>query len=155
MPGFTTVSVVPQSPDVVFAAITDTSCWPLFTGYGPMPGIVHAATADGGPIRLGSVVEVTNTDGSRHQEVVTALEAPRLYSIEMRLPVAARRVLSTVRERVDVEPFAGGSRITRRFEVEPRSWLTWPVALLITYLLLRPAVARHNLTAASWTPPSG
>ena len=154
MPAFTTVSVVPQPPEVVFAVITDTSFWPLFTGYGPMPGIVHAEAADSEPFHVGTVIEVTNTDGTHHQEVVTAFEAPRRYAIEMRLPASARRVLATVRERVDVEPYAGGSRITRRFEVVPRSWLTWPVAALIAHLLLRPAVERHNRTAARWQPPS-
>lgn len=154
MPAFTTVSVVPQPPEVVFEVITSTTWWPLFTGYGPMPGIAHAEPGDGLPMHLGSVVEVTNTDGSRHQEVVTALEVPRLYAIEMRLPASARIVLSTVRERVEIEPYADGSRITRRFEVVPRSWLTWPAALLLAQLLLRPAVERHNRNAVSWKPPT-
>lgn len=151
MPAFTTVSVVPQSPEAVFEVITDTASWPLFTGFGPMPGIVHAQTADGGPIRLRSVVRVENTDGTRHEEVVTAFDPPGLYAIEMRLPASAQRILSTVRERVEVDPLAGGARVTRRFEVVPRSWATWLAAFLVAQLLLRPAVRRHKRTAALWT----
>ena len=152
MPGFTTVSRTSATPDEAFAFILDTSEWPRFTGYGPMPGIVHAATVDGAPIHLGSVVEVTNTDGSRHREVVVAFERPSVYAVRMELPASVRLLLDRVEERVEIVGRPDGCEVTRRFEVVPRAVLVWPFAWLIARFLLRGAVERHNANVASlWT----
>jgi hypothetical protein len=53
-------------------------------------------------------------------------------------------VLEAIEEQVDLQAVAGGAEIARRFELRPRSWVTWPIAWLICHLFLRRAVIAHN-----------
>lgn len=50
----------------------------LFTGEGPVPGVVKVEVAGGGPLRTGAIRRVTHTDGSVVEEVIVALERPLL-----------------------------------------------------------------------------
>jgi hypothetical protein len=63
MPTFTTETTLPASPAATFAFIVDLTKWPLFTGYGPLPGIVEASV-DGG-VLLPRAVERHNAAAAR------------------------------------------------------------------------------------------
>lgn len=148
MPGFETTSEVARTPAETFAYVLDTSKWPLFRGYGPLPGIVSAEVEGGGPVVAGARVRVTNTDGSVHHEVVEELVADRRYRVRMELVRPASLVLARIDETVEVSPIPSGTRIRRRFEVTPRSPLTAPLAWFVAKVLLRRAVLAHDAAVA-------
>lgn len=148
MPTFTTESTLPAPPERVFAYIVDLSKWPLFTGYGPLPGIAEASV-EGGTVGLGSRIRVRNTDGSVHHEVVEVFEPGRRYVIRMELAPPVSYVMASIHETVALEPEGDGTRMRRTFVVTPRSWLTAPIAWLFGGVLLPRAVERHNAAAAA------
>lgn len=139
---FTVDCVAPTSPEAAFAFICDLSKWPLFTGYGPLPGIVEATVE--GDVCLGARIRVTNTDGSVHHEVVERFEPGHRYTIRMELNPPVSYVMASIAEDVELTAVEGGTRIRRTFTVKPRSWLTAPIAWFFGGVLLPRAVARHN-----------
>jgi hypothetical protein len=149
MPGFTTVTENLSTPEETFAFVVTLSNWPTFRGFGPLPGIVSASVPDGTVVGLGARVRVTNTDGSVHHERVTTFDPPRRYAVRMELGPPASRVLASIDEDVELQAVAGGTRVHRRFVVRPRSWLTSPLAWLVTHAFLRPAVRRHDRAVAA------
>jgi hypothetical protein len=148
VPSFTAVSEVPVPPEAVFAYMRDLSNWKRFGGYGPLPGIVEARLPEGETLALGARVRVSNTDGSVHHERVTVFEPPRRYRVRMELEKPASRVFAWIDEAIEVEPTSSGSRVRRRFTTRSRRWYVAPVAWLVTHLLLRPAVKRHDRAVA-------
>jgi uncharacterized protein YndB with AHSA1/START domain len=144
VPSFTTRTRVPGSPARVFACIVDLAQWPSFRGSGPVPGIAEATLEEGGSLRTGSRVRVRNTDGSVHHEMVTELVPGRRYAVRMEVAPPASRVLETILEEVDLRAVDGGTEMVRRFELRPRSSLTWPLAWLVCHAFLRRAVIAHN-----------
>jgi hypothetical protein len=153
VPSFVTLSDNRFTPDQCFSFVTDLTKWTTFTGYGPLPGIRHAEAADGRPLALGSVVRVQDSDGSSHEEVVTVFERPTTYAVTMRLTPPASWLMKRIDERVDFQAIPCGTRITRRFDVLPRSFLAWPLVWAVTFLLLRPAVRRHDAVVSRLAPP--
>lgn len=147
MPTFTTGSTVACTPDQAFAFVVDLTRWPLFRGYGPLPGIVEATCE--GPLALGSRVRVRNTDGSVHTEVVAGFEPGRRYAVRMELAPPASRVMASIEEEVEFAPVEGGTLVRRRFTATPRAWFTTPLAWLFGGLLLRRAVLRHDAAVAA------
>jgi hypothetical protein len=131
----------------VFRFIVTLASWTSFTGYGPLPGIVEATLPPGEEMRLGARVRVRNTDGSVHHEVVTAWEPGARYGVRMELGPPASRLMSGIEEDIKLEPEAGGTRVTRRFTTHARGWWTWPMVWLVTHLLLKRAVRRHDRAA--------
>lgn len=158
MASFETVSRYSAPVAAAFAYVIDLSKWSSFTGYGPMPGIVEASLPAGEPVKLGARIRVRNTDGSVHHEVVQAFEPPApgsaraRYAVRMELVPPAALLMRQIDEEVLFETDGTGTRITRRFETVPRSILTAPIVWLITHLLLRPAVDRHNANVAAAAP---
>lgn len=148
MPDFTLESTTPVSPERTFDAICDLSKWPLFRGYGPLPGIVEATLPGGGVMGLGARVRVRNSDRSVHHEVVTVFERPRRYVVRMELTPPASWVLKSIEETIELEAAPGGTRMRRRFVVTRRSILTAPVAWLFGGVLLPRAVDAHNRAVA-------
>ena len=141
---FETRSLTPRTPEETFALIRDLSRWPLFRGWGPLPGIREATLPDGGQVTLGSRIRVTNTDGSVHHETVVALEPARLYTVRMELSRPASWIIGGIVETVSLAPVPEGTRLVRRFSVTARSVFTAPLAWLITRVFLRRAVLRHD-----------
>lgn len=146
---FTTTGRIDAPPAEVFRFVVTLANWPSFTGYGPLPGIVEASLPPGEALRLGARVRVQNTDGSVHHEVVTAFEPGARYAVRMELGPPASRLMSGIDEEVLLEPDGGGTRMTRRFTTPARSGWTRPVVWLVTHLLLRPAVRRHDRAVAA------
>lgn len=148
MPCFTTESHLALSPAAAFAFIVDLAKWPLFSGFGPLPGIVEASV-EGGVVQLGSRIRVRNTDGSVHHEVVETFEPDRRYAIRMELAPPVSFVMAGIHETITLVPAPGGTSMRRSFVVTPRSWLTAPIAWFFGGVLLPRAVARHNAAAAA------
>ena len=144
MASFQTRTDVATRPGLAFAHIIDLAAWPMFRGFGPVPGIVEAKLVNGTAIGPGARIRVTNTDGSVHHEVMHAFELGRHIAIQMELTPPASYVMAGIEERVDVEAHGEGTRITRRFTVRPRWFFTAPFAWLIAHGFLHRAVARHN-----------
>lgn len=158
MPTFVTESTTPRTPEETFAFICDLAKWPLFRGYGPLPGIAEASLPEGERLDVGARVRVRNTDGSVHHEVVVELERGRRYVVRMELAPPASYVFRGIEERVDLQPVAEGTRVLRRFETTPRSFFTAPLAWLVGGVLLRKAVERHDAAvtrALAGVPPRG
>jgi hypothetical protein len=149
MPSFESTFTAARSPAEIFDLICDLSNWPLFRGYGPLPGIAEARLPEGQRVALGARIRVENTDGSVHHEVVTAFEPGRRYAVRMELSPPASYVMASIEETVELESIAGGTRVARRFVATPRSLLAAPLAWLFGGLLLREAVARHNAAVAA------
>lgn len=147
MPGFTTRTTLALSPDEVFASICDLSRWPDFRGAGPIPGIAEATLPEGERFAVGGRVRVRNTDGSVHHERITAFEPGRRYCVAMELVPPAAYVMETILEDVTLEPAPCGTQMTRRFELKPRLWLTWPLAWVMAHLFLKRAIDQHNASA--------
>lgn len=90
-------------------------------------------------------VRVKNTDGSVHHEVVVAFEPGHRCAVRMELSPPASYLMDRIEEEVTLEDTAaGGSRITRRFTLSPRSIVTAPVVWIIAKVLLRQAVIAHD-----------
>lgn len=147
MPSFVTQSENRRSPAETFAYITTLANWSSFRGHGPLPAIVRASATE--PLRLGTRVRVENSDGSVHHEVVTAFEPDRRYSTRMELVPPASYLMKHIHEDVVLTPMDAGTQVTRRFETVPRSWFTAPLVALMTFVLLRPAVRKHDRAVAA------
>ena len=148
MVSFVTESVVHSSPARTFALICDVSRWSLFRGLGPIPGIAEASLPCDGPMGLGTRVRVRNTDGSIHHERVVRFDPGRLYEVHMELSPPGSWVMHSIEETVELSPWSGGTRMVRRFTLNPRSFLTAPLVLLLRSLLQR-AVEDHNTAVAA------
>lgn len=149
MAEFTTVSSTDRSPEETFGFICDLTKWPLFRGWGPLPGIVEASLPPGETMELGARIRVRNSDGTVHHEVIVGFDPWRRYEVRMELAPPAGYVMRSIEESVDLSPVEGGTRVVRRFVSTPRSILTAPVAWLFGRFLLRKAVERHNVAVAN------
>lgn len=141
---FRTISQTPAVPDTVFAYIIDLANWSSFAGWGPLPGIVEASLPAGETMRLGARVQVRNTDGSTHHEVVTAFDPGRAYAVRMEPTPPATWLMDRIEEEVELAPVPSGTRVTRTFRVWPRSALTYPLVWVIAHVMLRRAIHRHD-----------
>ena len=149
MPRFETRSMLPQPPAIVFGHILDLSQWPLFRGDGPLPGIVRAELAGPGPLGVGTRIRVTNTDRSVHHEVIEELVPGERYRVRMELTPPASWLMARIDETVTLSPATGGTEISRRFDVVPRSLATAPICWLIAKLLRRAVETHNNAVAAA------
>jgi hypothetical protein len=68
---FTCRATVPFTPQQIADQILNLANWPKFQGYGPLPGIMAAEIEVRTPHVVGTRIQVTNTDGSRHVEEIT------------------------------------------------------------------------------------
>ncbi len=141
---FTITATLTTPPEEVGAAILDLSQWPTFTGWGPMPGIREAEFLERTEAVVGTRIGVTNTDGSRHVETITAWDLPR--RIELRLdgfPRPLSWLATHFVESWDFEPDGDGAwGAERRFEMHATSWLSRPMLMPIAWMM-RKAVIRH------------
>ncbi len=149
MPRFATVSLVPVDPERTFAAIVDLAQWPLFTGYGPLPGILAARLPPGETVQLGARIHVDDADGRHHYERVEVFEPGRRLALRMELVPPASLFMADIYEELTLEPVPGGTRLSRTFTATPRAWYTRPFAWLFGSFLLRRAVDRHNAAVAA------
>ena len=146
---FAVSAALPQSPDDIASAILDLSRWPEFTGWGPIPGVRSASWLVRTDDIVGSVIAVTNTDGSTHQEEITAWAPPdrlalRLFAFSRPLSLLARE-FTEVWDFESVESSATTAVRTharRTFELSSRSIITRPAVAVIGAMLYRAIIAQ-------------
>jgi hypothetical protein len=154
---FSCTETLPLAPEEIARQILDLANWTGFTGYGPMPGIKAAAFEVRTPTVIGTRIKVMNTDGSSHVEEIVEWEPERRLRLDMKdfSPPLSRLATGFV-ETWEFERLGDGTRVTRSFEMRPKSGLARPVLWLISFLLKR-AVARHlcRMRQASGQPKEG
>ncbi len=130
-------------PEEIARRILDLDRWTDFQGYGPLPGIRAAAFEARTPQVVGTVIRVSNTDGSTHTEEIVEWDPPRRLRLRMGgFSPPLSRLATGFDETWEFESVSGGSRVVRRFDLHPRASAPRPLLWLIS-LLLRRAVARH------------
>ncbi|QDV35596.1 SRPBCC family protein [Tautonia plasticadhaerens] len=131
------------TPEEIARLILDLDRWPDFEGYGPLPGIRAAAFEARTPEVVGTVIRVSNTDGSSHTEEVVEWDPERRLRLRMGgFSPPLSRLATGFDETWEFEQGAGLTRVVRSFALHPRSSAGRPFLRLIS-LLLRRAIARH------------
>lgn len=140
---FACAETLPLAPEEIAGQILDLANWTAFKGYGPLPGIKAAAFEARTPTIIGTRIRVTNTDGSGHVEEIVEWVPDRRLRLDMKAfsPPLSRLATGFV-ETWEFERLGDFTRVTRTFEMHPKSFLARPVLWLISFLLQR-AVARH------------
>jgi hypothetical protein len=143
-----TLAVVPED---IAQHILNLTKWPDFHGYGPLPGIKAAEFEVKAPDIVGSRIRVTNLDGSSHIEEIVEWQPTqriRLHMKEFSRPLS--RLATWFVETWEFERIGNDTKVTRSFEMNAKSILTWPVLWMISFLLKR-AIAQ-NLREMRATP---
>jgi Polyketide cyclase / dehydrase and lipid transport len=130
-------------PADLAARILDLANWTDFQGYAVLPGIRAAAYQVRTPGVVGSRIRVTNTDGSSHVEEIMEWQPDRSLRLQMKefSPPLSRWATEFV-ESWEFQRIDHSTRVTRSFELHPKSDFARPVLWLIS-LLLKRAIARH------------
>ena len=130
-------------PADIAGRILDLANWTDFKGYAVLPGIKAAKYEVRTPRIVGSRIRVTNTDGSSHVEEIVEWQPDhslRLQMTEFSPPLS--RLATEFVESWEFQRIDNATRVTRSFELHPKSGFTRPVLWLIS-LLLKRAIARH------------
>ena len=137
-------AVMPMGPKEIAGRILDVSCWGDFRGCWPIPGIVSAEYEKRTETIIGSRIRVCNGDGSTHVEEVTAWIPDRLVRIRLDDFSAPLKWLAThFAETWQFERDSkAATQVSRMFELQPVSVLTWPAVWVLSRYLRR-AVCRH------------
>jgi hypothetical protein len=140
---FAVEETLASDPARVVAQILDLANWPKFRGFGLIPGIQAAEFIVRRPEVIGTRIHVVSLDESSHVEEIIEFERDRRLRLRMHnfsLPVS--RVALQFHETWEFEPSAGQTRVTRSFELYPRSNWARPMLWIIS-LFLRHAIRRN------------
>lgn len=140
---FTCTDTLALAPAEIAGRILDLANWTDFTGYAVLPGIKAAEFEARTPGVVGSRIRVTNTDGSRHVEEIVEWQPEN--SLRLRMTEFSAPLSRLATEFVESWAFVragAATRVTRSFELHPKSAVARPALWLIS-LLLRRAIARH------------
>ncbi|MGD9582727.1 MAG: SRPBCC family protein [Lysobacterales bacterium] len=131
-----------KSPEQVFALAIDSARFaPTFTGFGPIPAIL--AIHPDGPMRLGAVRSVHNSDGSLLSECTDALDPPHRHDYRLsgfRPPFSW--LIASAQASWRISPLATGARVHWRYTFGLRSVLAWPVAKPLISVCMAAAMRR-------------
>jgi carbon monoxide dehydrogenase subunit G len=131
-------------PQSVWRLLTDIHKMPMFSGFGPIPGIQSARWVVGESCLEGAARQVRNTDGSTHiEDVVIAAPPSRLEDRIHGFTSPFRLLVREVRDRFELVPKDGATVLERTFAIELKSPVWLPVAAMLVPLL-RQAVRRHH-----------
>lgn len=131
------------TPAEIACHILDLTRWPEFKGHGVIPGIKDAKFERQTENIVGSRIRVTSTDGSTYVEEITEWNTDARIVIVMKefaSPLAA--LATSIQETWSFEPAGSASKVTRSFEMQPRSFLTKPALYLIS-IALKQAISQH------------
>jgi hypothetical protein len=140
---FAVEETLASDPARVVAQILDLASWPKFRGFGPIPGIQAAEFIVRRPDVVGTRIRVVSLDGSSHIEEIVEFERDRQLRLRMHdfsLPVS--RVALQFHETWEFVPSEGQTKVTRSFELYPRSNWARPMLWIIS-LFLRRAIRRN------------
>ena len=140
---FSCTDTLALAPAEIAGRILDLANWTDFTGYAVLPGIKAAEYEVRTPGVVGSRIRVTNTDGSGHVEEIVEWQPENSLRLRMTgfSPPLSRLATEFV-ESWAFERAGTAARVTRSFELHPKSAVARPALWLIS-LLLRRAIARH------------
>jgi Polyketide cyclase / dehydrase and lipid transport len=140
---FTCEETLPLAPEDIAGRILDVARWPDFAGCWPIPGITAAEFEARTPGVVGSRIRVINTDGSSHIEEIVEWQPDRRLQLRMeQFSPPLSRLATEFLESWAFRRLGGATRVTRSFELHPKSPVARPVLWLIS-LLLKRAIARH------------
>jgi Polyketide cyclase / dehydrase and lipid transport len=140
---FSCTDTLPLTPADIAGRILDLANWTGFQGYAVLPGVKAAEYEVRTPGVVGSRIRVTNTDGSSHVEQVVEWRPDRSLRLRMKeFSSPLSRLATEFVESWAFERAGTATRVTRSFELHPKSAVTRPALWLIS-LLLRRAIARH------------
>jgi len=140
---FTCEETLPLAPEDIAGRILDLANWIDFKGYAVLPGIKAAEYEVRTPGVVGSRIRVTNTDGSSHIEEIVEWQPDRRLQLRMeQFSPPLSRMATEFLESWAFQRIDNATRVTRSFELHPKSGFTRPVLWLIS-LLLKRAIARH------------
>jgi len=140
---FTCTEAIPQPPEEIAAGILDVASWTDFVGYGPLPGIKEAVFDPRTPEIVGSLIRVANLDGSSHVEEIVVWEPRRRVELHMgSFSPPLSKLATHFIERWAFDQEGEVTWVHRSFAMYARSWLTWPLLWLISWML-RSAIKRH------------
>jgi hypothetical protein len=151
---FSCTETLALAPADIAGRVLDPANWTAFTGYAVLPGIKAAEYEVRPPGVVGSRIRVTNTDGSSHVEEVVEWQPDHSLRLRMNEFSAPLSGLATAFvESWAFERAGTATRVTRSFELHPKSAVVRPALWLIS-LLLRRAVARHLRQMRDLGPPT-
>jgi hypothetical protein len=131
------------APADIAGRILDLANWTDFKGYAVLPGIKAAGYEVRTPGVVGSRIRVTNTDGSSHVEEIIEWQPDRSLRLRMNeFSAPLSRLATEFQESWAFHRLDKGTRVTRSFELHPKSAIARPALWLIS-LLLRRAIAWH------------
>ena len=143
------------APEDIARLILDVTKWPDFRGYVVLPSIKTAEFEVRTPGVVGSRIRVTNTEGSQHVEEIVEWQPDhrlRLHMKEFSAPLS--RLATSFVESWAFERVGSATKVTRSFELHPKSGFTRPALWLISLLLNR-AIARHLRQMRDLGQPTG
>jgi hypothetical protein len=142
---FACIDTLSLAPAEIAREILDLKKWPEFQGYGPIPGIKVAVFDVQTSAIVGTRIRVTNLDGSSHVEEIVEWQPDHRVRLEMKefSPPLSRLATGFV-ETWEFARVAGGTRVTRAFQLHASSILARMLLWLISFFLQR-AIARHLL----------
>jgi len=140
---FTCCDTLALAPADIACRILDLGNWIGFAGYGVLPGIQAAEYEVRTPDVVGTLVRVTNTDGSSHVEEITEWDPDKAVRLRMTgFTPPLSRLATAFEEEWEFEKLDKGTRVARSFQLYPKTAVARPALWLIS-VLLRRAIARH------------
>lgn len=140
---FSCSATVALAPEIIARRILDVDNWIDFKGYGLIPGIRMAEFAIRTPNIVGSQIRVTNTDGSTHIEEIIEWQSDRRVRLLMKdFSAPLSRLASGFQETWEFERLGNETKISRSFEIHPKSILARPLLWILVFFLKR-AITRH------------
>ncbi len=132
-----------RAPDEIAQQILDLKNWPNFGGYWPIPGIKAAEFEIQTPSVVGTRIRVTNQDGTSHVEEIVEWNPEQTVRLKFS---GFSPPLSNMADHFDETWFfqrtKGGTKVTRSFELHPKTRLGRLVLWVLSFFLAR-AIRRH------------
>lgn len=128
------------SAEQAFAHIVPIDLTSIFTGYGPLPAVTGTFNQTGAWDAVGQTRTVGLSDGSSATELMTGYAPSSYFSYTVSGFTGSLRFLANSAHGewwFNRNPLSGKTRITWRYQFNPRSKLAIPALWLITKMLWR------------------
>jgi len=128
-----------------FALMSDMKRFPsFFTGYGPIPPVVHCELLTAAPVQVGSKRLITNGDGSALEELVQvySVDHEQLYRIEKGFVAPFSWMVCAAEGHWQFKPSEEGTLVTWSYRFELTTLLVMPIVGFIVHGFFRRAMMR-------------